>query len=201
MKWQRRQNWCDMKSGFPSAKSVLVSSKLMRCWAKKAKESKRINHETLKEIIDTLPKFIDSLPSQPASPATEVTTEATTNATEVTTEATREVRNVANQDAEIPQCVRQFAGNQTFFMLDASVIVVLTANRSYDVFDVESKEAVFYEKNQNIENQIGACFNRSKDVFRMHATASLEMINDVQRKKTTFAEQMQVLHREKSMCQ
>ncbi len=86
-------------------------------------------------------------------------------------------------------------------MLDASVIDVSTANRLCDVFDVESEEAVFFEKNQNIENQIGACFNRSKDIFRMHATASLEMINYVQRKKTTFSEQMQVLHQQKSMCQ
>jgi hypothetical protein len=103
----------DMKQGFPSAKSVLVSSKLMRHWAKKAKESKRI---------------------------------------------------------------RELAGNHTFFMPDASVLDALTANRSHNVFDVESKEDFFFENNQNAENQTGACFDRSKDIFRTRATASLEMI-------------------------
>jgi hypothetical protein len=50
--------------------------------------------------------------------------------TVVATEATRVVGNVDDQDTEIPQHVREFVGNQTFFMLDASVLHVSTANRS-----------------------------------------------------------------------
>jgi hypothetical protein len=76
-----------------------------------------------------------------------------------------------------------------------------TTGRAHGVFNVESKEAVFCEKNHNVENQTGACFIRSKEIFRLHAIESMEMINDVHRKKTTFSEQMQVCHQKTTMRQ
>ena len=161
-----------------------VKCKLMYCWARKAAELNRITDEDLKKIVEILPSLDYELPTKSATQRPEATTPQDVTGTgkllsALETEASIRTK---SQDASFAR----YAGSASILTEEVDVFDVATSDVECSKIDLESDEAIFYEKEFNIEKQLGGFFKRSQDLFKMYAKDSKAMIEDAIRNGTVF---------------
>ncbi len=165
-----------------------VICKLMCCWARKAAELNRITDEDLNKIVETLPALDFELPTQAGSQRASMSPEAPTQdvtGTEKPSALESEAaysKRTKSQDASFAR----YAGTASILEEEVDVFEVATSDVECSKIDLEHDEAIFYEKEFNIEKQLGACFKRSQDLFKMYAKDSKAMIKDAIRNGTVF---------------
>jgi hypothetical protein len=183
--WVACKNLDHGKEALKTHRTQSVSCKLMYCWAKTNHERKVITDDELRMISDRLP-IIDVELQSPSVADSASASNAASGATSPSLPPTSHAGFNASP-SDLPR-FEVYARNNTVFRKEEQeeVVDVGISDRGYVPINVKSREAVFYTKTFNIENQVGGCFVRIEDVFKKYAKESKSMIEDAVRENTVF---------------
>jgi hypothetical protein len=171
-----------------SQKQMPVISKLMYCWVQNALDEGRITKEELDAIVFEYvtsthsrkrpPKDpVPSQPSQPSHPSTPTSPRSPSSPASVGS-PTLTSDQVFNEYTETSVVLEQQEEEEE--SLDDGT------NTGYSHINVRLKDAIFYTKNFNIENQIGACFKRILVLHKFYGKYSKAMVDDAMENGTVF---------------
>lgn len=168
-----------------------TSVKLMYCWANAAYERKRITEEQLKKIVEKLPVLDVELQSPSYIPGSAPLVQAPATLA-LPTPLPPPVQPPTFSALPTPllppvqDLFAKYRGTLTFIDVEEKVHDVATMEAAYTSINMLSREAIFYGKTYNIENQIDACFERTLDMFAMYAKDSRAMITESVTSQTSF---------------
>ena len=143
-----------------------IIPKLMYCWAKKAHDRGAITYEQLTVIDKKLPNIDVELESPSL-------TAIAPNAASVATTHPAATMSV-------------YEGTLTVTREEEDAVAVGIPDTGYTPIDVKCPEAVFYAKTFNIENQLGGCFTRIQEIYKIYAKESKAMIEEAGMKESFF---------------
>jgi hypothetical protein len=155
---------------------MAISSKLMYCWLYKALDKERITEEELKaveaEFIRNEPSLLSpGVSSSPTSPSPS------------------SPASVGSPTLTSDQVFNEYTGTSVVLEQQAEEEESLddgTKYTGYSHINVALKDAIFYTKTFNIENQIGACFKRISVLHKFYGKYSKAMVDDAMENGTVF---------------
>jgi hypothetical protein len=151
----------------------LVKSKLMYCWAKKAHDRDVITGDQLEMIVGKFPS--EKFPKFGVELESPSLTAIAPNAASVAT----------THPAATTSVYSEYAGTTVVWEEEDAVDVGIP-DTGYTPIDVKCPEAVFYAKTFNIENQLGGCFTRIQEIYKIYAKESKAMIEEAGMKESFF---------------